>query len=98
MEAETVMNMADTEKEVAAFVCSHVFEQTKPILLVSREDGDWQFLCGEVHAQEEVPRVVGINHLLDRDPTLLELMDLPPDWEAERASNGAPWMRRELGL
>jgi len=28
----------------AAFICPHVFEDTRPILYVCREDGDWQFI------------------------------------------------------
>jgi hypothetical protein len=61
-------------------------------LLVVKSDGDWQFLCGDIH--DEIPVVVGINHLLDRDPTLREIMDLPDNWEAERESPQSPWQRR----
>jgi hypothetical protein len=79
--------------EIAAYVCSHVFDGTRPILLVSREGGDWQCLCGLTHESSEVPKVVGLNHLLERDPSLQELEDLPNDWEAERASVSDPWIR-----
>ncbi len=50
-------------------------------------------LCGGEHDVNEVPKVVGIGHLLERDPSLLELMDLPDDWEAERESSNHPWKR-----
>ena len=33
-------------KEIPVYVCSHVFENVRPILLVVREGGDWQCLCG----------------------------------------------------
>lgn len=79
--------------EVPAFVCIHVYENTRPILLVSREGGDWQCLCGASHSLGELPKVVGLNHLVDRDPSLLELADLPDDWEAERATVGERWIR-----
>jgi hypothetical protein len=36
---------------------------------------------------------VGINHLLDDDPSLHQLVDLPIDWEAERRSSADPWIR-----
>jgi hypothetical protein len=72
------------------YLCSHVFENTRPVLFVSRADGDWQFLCGEEH-DNEVPNVVGFNHLLERDPTLAELLHLPDEWEAERAGASSPW-------
>jgi hypothetical protein len=78
--------------EYAAFICSHVFDNSRPILLVVKSDGDRQFLCGDTH--DEIPRVVGINHLLDRDPSLHEVMDLPDNWEAERESPETLWRRR----
>lgn len=80
--------------ELAAFICGHVFDQSSPVLLVSHEGGDWQFLCGGYHEAGDTPRVVGINHLFDRDWSLRELLDLPSDWEAERVAVGGPWERR----
>jgi hypothetical protein len=82
--------------EVAAYVCSHIFENTRPILLVSRAGGDWQCLCGGQHEAGEIPKVVGLNHLLERDPTLLELKNLPGEWEAERTSANEPWLFKQL--
>jgi hypothetical protein len=79
--------------ETAVFVCSHILDESRLILLVSRMGGDWQCLCGGEHEPREVPFVVGLNHLLDRDRTLVELQDLPQGWEAERAAVGKPWMR-----
>jgi len=78
--------------ETVAFVCSHVFHRTRPVLLVSRVDGDWQFLCGDERPDEK-PHVVGLNHLFDNDPSLDELKALPPEWEAEREAQLAPWRR-----
>jgi hypothetical protein len=76
-----------------AFICNHIFENTKPILLVCHNaDGDWQFLCGGTHAFGEKPKVVGIVHLLERDPTLKNLVDMPVDYEAERESIGSKWI------
>jgi hypothetical protein len=60
---------------------------------VSRSGDDWQFLCGANHPEDALPHVVGLGHLVDRDPTLLELARLPEDWEAERASVGDMWRR-----
>lgn len=81
-------------KEIPAYVCPHVFAKSKPVLYVCRTDGDWQLLCGLDHDAAELPRVVGLNHFLDEDPSLLALLDLPPDWDAERASLDSPWKRR----
>lgn len=82
--------------ETLAYVCSHVFNDTRPILLVSRAGGDWQCLCGGSHETGEVPNVVGLNHLLERDKSLRELKDLPAEWEAERKSVNAPWIQTRI--
>jgi hypothetical protein len=80
-----------------AYVCSHVFDGSRPILLVSRADGDWCFLCGEEHPQDpSAYKVVGIGHVLDKDPTLHELHDLPAEWEAEREAIGQKWTRSQF--
>ena len=79
---------------LAAFICQHVYENSKPVLLVRHdENGDWQFLCGEDHAVNERPRLVGIIHLLERDPSLNEIADLPIDSAAERSIVGGEWIR-----
>lgn len=84
------------ERERAAFVCRHVFEGSRPIRLVAHEEGDWQFLCGEEHEAGEGPRVVGLNHLVERDPSLVEILELHQGWEAERHDVGTPWVRRQI--
>lgn len=81
-------------REEAAFVCSHIFDQRRPVLYVCRQGGDWQFLCGAEHAPTELPRVVGAAHIFERDPSLKEVADLRVDWEAERRAIGEPWLRR----
>lgn len=87
--------MGQVAMEMAAFICSHVFENSRPILYVSRSHGDWQFLCGDEHPGE-IPKVCGRNHLLQRDATLVELMDLPADWEAERVKPDDPWIKKRI--
>jgi hypothetical protein len=84
-------------KHHKAYVCIEVFENKKPVLLVSRADGDWCFLCGGEHADDASSyRVVGIGHVLERDPTLELIEDLPLDWEAERLYVNAPWDKRPI--
>ena len=80
--------------EEPAFVCSHVFRKEAPALLVSRADGDWQFLCGGQHDANEKPHVIGLNHLFEDDPTLCAIKGLPVNWEAERDAVGNPWIKR----
>lgn len=77
---------------LAVFICSHIHENKKPILLVCHDGGDWQFLCGESHDSTEKPKVVCISHLIERDPTLIEISDLPDNFEAERREVGGKWI------
>jgi hypothetical protein len=70
-----------------SYVCSHVFCRTRPILLVAHDEGDWQFMCAGTDHDQDDCRVVGVGHLIDRDPTLNECADLP---EGSRAFGGRP--------
>jgi hypothetical protein len=67
----------------------------RPILFVSHnaDDHGWQFLDGD----DVTPKngaVVGMGCMLDRDPTLIEIADLPPGWVATRSKPGATWKRQ----
>ena len=89
------MNGEEDKMERLVYVCRHVFENSNPVLLVCHEsDGDWQFLCGGTHNKEE-PIVVGMEHILDRDRTLLVTLKIPPGWEAERRDVSSMWVYRE---
>lgn len=51
-------------------------------------------LCGGDHPDDGSEyRVVGLGHVVDHDPTLLEVLDLNPGEEAERSGVGASWVR-----
>ena len=64
--------------DLRVFVCEHVSRRERPVLYVTHEaDGDWQFLCGEAHGDEERPLVVCVSHLLAGDRALEELASLP---------------------
>ncbi|WP_020405794.1 hypothetical protein [Hahella ganghwensis] len=76
-------------------VCGCVFRNKKPILYVYHGEKNWQFLCGDDHESTEGASVVGIGHLIERDPSLNELADLSSGWEAERESLDNKWVRNE---
>jgi hypothetical protein len=84
----------DAPVEWGVFICNHIFDARHPCLLVVVSEGDWQFLCGGTDHAAADCHVVGANHILERDPTLREVLDLTEGWEAERSSVGAPWIRR----
>jgi hypothetical protein len=77
-----------------SYVCIHVFDGARPVLYVTRPDGDWCFLCGADHPDAASSyRVVGMSHLVEGDPSLSEVLDLDPDQEAERQAVGSTWTR-----
>ncbi len=78
------------------FTSRQVIEEHAPVLLVHREidEGrdDWQFLTGEPVDAADVT-TVHLAHLVTIRPTLRDLADLPPGWQAERESPLHPWVR-----
>jgi hypothetical protein len=77
-----------------AHVCICVFGSSKPVKLISRAGGDWSILCGDMHPDSaDYYRAVCIGHEFQKDPTLLEVIDLAPEWDAERSYVGAEWTR-----
>lgn len=80
--------------ETKSYVCIHVFDRTRPVLYVTRPDGDWCALCGEDHPDDASHyRVVGLGHVLEWDPTVGDVLDLAANEEAERTELGGPWVR-----
>jgi hypothetical protein len=75
-----------------AFLCGHVFDKTKPVLLVCHQDTGWQLVCGDVH--DDQPRLVGLSHVVAADASLAAILDLPLGFEAERSVVGGSWARR----
>jgi hypothetical protein len=79
------------------YACIHVFDGERPALDVTRADGEWSVLCGELHPDEATSyRVVGIGHLVDRDARLAEVLDLEPEEEAERSDAHSLWVRSQV--
>ena len=75
-----------------SFATGPVVEETAPVRFVVRDDdGDWQLLCGTVEPTEA--HVFHLHHALDRDQSLLEVLDLEPGERADREGPGAPWRR-----
>jgi hypothetical protein len=79
------------------FLSETVHKGTEPVIFVSHdaEDGAWQFL-GDSMSDAGGPVISCFHHPIDRDPTLVELADLPLGWYAERRKVGEPWIRRKL--
>ena len=56
------------------------------------EDGAWQF-HGPHESKPEDLAYVCLHHIIDKDPTINELSNLPPGWCAWREEVMAPWAR-----
>ena len=56
------------------------------------EDHGWQFL-GAADADMNDAAVVALSEIFNRDPSLLEIADLPPGWHAWRDTINSKWHR-----
>lgn len=93
--ARAAWTKAGFDLAATSFTTVPVLEEHHPILFVSHDadDGAWQFLCGTTNDPDD-GRIVSAGAALEFDPGLSALVDLPEGWVAERASVGAPWVRR----
>ena len=78
-----------------AITMRQVLEREEPILLVSHDDDDgvWQFI-GTSDACVEDGRVVCLQDVFRLDPTISQVADLAPGWQAVRDGVGSEWTRR----
>ena len=86
----------DQPRNCTTLTMRQVLDGTEPILLVSHDADDhgWQFI-GTSDASAADGKVVCLEHIVRLDPTVLEVADLPPGWQAVRERVGGAWMRRE---
>jgi hypothetical protein len=79
---------------VATFTVRQIIEGGQPILWVSHddEDGAWQFHTGG-DAEIGDAMIICLKNIVARDPSVLELADLPCGWNAWRESPLHPWTR-----
>jgi hypothetical protein len=71
----------------------------EPIRHVTHDSDDhgWQFL-GLGDAEIETSAVVSLRHIVEKDPSVRDLADLPPGWHAWRGSIAEPWIREPKPL
>ncbi|HTM18649.1 MAG TPA: DUF4262 domain-containing protein [Terracidiphilus sp.] len=79
-----------------AFISKALQENKEWITYVTHDlsDGAWQIL-GETGIESGGPELACLHHMVEKDPTLAELADLPKGWYAERVAPGRPWERFE---
>lgn len=75
-----------------AFVSVTVNEGREPVRFVKQfDDGDWSFLDGIGPYDSDAIVLVHLDHILESDPGLVDLIDLPPGFEAYRTEPGQQW-------
>jgi len=81
-------------QNVAVFTTRHIFRDGLPILHVSHDldDGSWQFHWGG-DIDEQSAMIVGLREVVDHDPSIVELHDLPEGWIAWRKDSESEWIR-----
>lgn len=80
-----------------ACVTPPVAEGSAPVLRVARdEDDDWQLFCETVPVDGDHCVALHLFHVVVRDPTLLDVLDLAPGEEAERDAPHGTWTRRPV--
>ena len=85
------------EPNLACITLRRVLSGDRPILMVAHEPGEggWQFLDGHAFAEEELA-VVGLQQMVECDPSLMVLWDLPIGWMAVRDRTDTSWNRSKL--
>jgi hypothetical protein len=92
------MNVDNNENDIAVFTTKYVLEDKRIITYVSHEmeDGAWQFFSNdEFEDFSKVARVVGLNEIMDLDPTLRELVGMEIGYIATRNDLNDKWKIRQ---
>jgi hypothetical protein len=79
--------------ETVCFSCRHVVHESKPILLVSHEEGDeaWQFMCGAENHEESDAVITTLKVIYEHDTTIKRLADMPLGLYGIRADINSEW-------
>jgi hypothetical protein len=87
----------DDPEDTEVITLGRILRGESPLRLATHDDDDgaWQFLDGE-HVFEDDAQVVLLGELVQFDPSLVELADLPRGWYAWRSAGAGSW-RREPG-
>lgn len=79
-----------------AYSSTRVVSVGRPILAVAHDHyGEWQVLHGDLTADDKIAQIC-MACAVKRDPSLMELSDLPRGWIATRKSRHKRWKREIL--
>jgi hypothetical protein len=87
----------DQPRDCAVLVTREVFERSEPILHVTHDSDDhgWQFV-GFSDGTSENGRVIALHEVVELDPSVLQLADLPVGWRAVGDTIGHAWKREAI--
>ena len=90
---EVKMKCFDIPMDTAVFSSTYIFKDGLPVLYVVHDsEGDWQFHAGNGDFDTSKLMLVSLKNVLDYDPALNEVSDLPVDFMATRKSVDDPWV------
>jgi hypothetical protein len=85
---------------LGAIVCTHVHEQSLPILAAQRavpvtsKDSGWQFHCSVYdHSKEATGKVWLVSEILGKVPSLMPFIENPPGTRLQRENVSSQWER-----
>lgn len=81
--------MIGSKKQIC---CSHILHKERDILLVTRAENYFQFLCGEAHDDE--PELITLSEILAYDPSIKHVLELKKNHLIERESIDGLWILR----
>jgi hypothetical protein len=91
------LNYSDPLNPDGLVLTSHkVMDEAWPILLVTHdaEDGAWQFVNGWGDTENpDDAMFIHVEHVIERDPSVMSLVDLPLGWRAWRQTIDDDWNR-----
>lgn len=87
----------DQPENCAVFTTTHVLKEGRDIVRVfhDADDHGWQFHCaGDVEMKDAM--LVSLAEMVRHDPSITEVADLPPGWQAWRKGKGDAWQRAKM--
>jgi hypothetical protein len=89
-------------RDERVFTLRQVLEGEDPLLCVVRDEGPfgWRFVSGKPVGDRitvDDTRIITLDEILEFDPSIWELADLPFGWRALRDSIDEPWRRESTG-
>lgn len=82
------------ELNVAVFTTRQVLEGLPILRVIHEAEGDWQFLCDTTYDVADL-KIVALEQLTKRDPTINDLFQLNYGWQARRIVEAADWQEEE---